>query len=125
MPTFPLRFIGEPIEVRYDKPPVFSKSPTCPNEFTWRDETFHIIEILETWQDFTRRGRFASNMRPEHLSSAARRGSWGVGRFSFRVRVDDGRIFEIYYDRAPASAGDRMGHWFLMGERIISPDGEP
>ena len=31
----------------------------------------------------------------------------------------DGRIFEIYFDRAPQNAGDRKGHWFLKGERAL------
>jgi hypothetical protein len=65
-----------------------------------------------------RRGRMSNNMRPAHASRASRLGSWGVGRFYFRVKVDDGRIFEIYYDRAPADADNRKGAWFLKGERL-------
>jgi hypothetical protein len=42
-----------------------------------------------------------------------------VGRYYFCVRVESGQIFEIYFDRAPKSAGDRKGHWFLMGERVL------
>jgi hypothetical protein len=57
-------------------------------------------------------------MQPAHLQSASRLGSWGVGRYSFCVFVDGGRIFEIYFDRAPQDAGDRKGHWFLKGERV-------
>ncbi len=117
METSPLSFYDEPIEVTFDKAPVLSKSPTCPSSFTWRGEAYPIVEMLETWQDFQRRGRMERNMRPSHRIMAARRGSWGVGRFHFRVRVEDGRIFEIYYDRAPESAGDRHGHWVLLGER--------
>ncbi len=117
METSPLSFYDEPIEVTFDKPPVLSKSPTCPSSFNWRGKTYPIVEMLETWQNFQRRGRMERNMRPSHRIMAARRGSWGVGRFHFRVRVEGGRIFEIYYDRAPESAGDRKGHWFLLGER--------
>ncbi len=117
METSPLSFYDEPIEVAFDKAPVLSKSPTCPSAFSWRGETYPIVEMLETWQNFQRRGRMERNMRPSHRIMAARRGSWGVGRFHFRVRVEGGRIFEIYYDRAPESAGDRKGHWFLLGER--------
>jgi hypothetical protein len=120
METTPYNFIDEPIEVIFHDPPMLLKSPPCPAAFIWRDEEFQVVEMLETWQDYNRRGRFAHNMRPEHLSSAARRGSWGVGRFHFRVRVSGGRIFQIYYDRAPESAGDRAGRWFLLGERRIS-----
>jgi hypothetical protein len=117
MVSSPLNFIDEPIEVLFNRPPALEKSPSCPDAFIWREETYPIVEMLEVWQDFSRRGRMGRNMRPSHLTAAARRGSWGVGRFHFRVRVEDGRIFEIYYDRAPESAGDRKGHWFLLGER--------
>lgn len=122
MDSIPFNFIGEPIEVIYDQQPVFSKSPTCPSAFVWREETYPVVEMLETWVDYTRRGRMARNMQPAHSAAASRRGSWGVGRFHFRVRVEGGRIFEIYYDRAPESAGDRRGHWFLFGERRENKD---
>jgi hypothetical protein len=115
--SLPFSFIDEPVEVSFDKPPVLSKSPPCPSAFTWRGEKYVVVEMLETWQNFERRGRMARNMRPSHRIMAAKRGSWGVGRFHFRVRVAEGRIFELYYDRAPNSAGDRQGHWFLLGER--------
>lgn len=117
MDSFPMNFIGEPVEAIFEQPPMLLKSPPCPNAFIWRGETFQVEEMLETWVSYERRGRMARNMRPSHSAAASRRGSWGVGRFSFRVRVTGGRIFELYYDRAPESAGDRAGHWFLLGER--------
>jgi hypothetical protein len=58
----------------------------------------------------------AVNMRPSHIATASGRGSWGVGRFYFRVRLESGRIFDLYYDRAPKSADDRKGGWFLLRE---------
>lgn len=121
METSEFSFIHEPIEAIFHEAPLFSKSPPCPNAFIWRGEFYPVLEMLETWQDYKRRGRYARNMQPEHLAVAAQRGSWGVGRFHFRVLVPEGRIFQIYYDRAPESAGDRSGHWFLMGER--KPEG--
>ena len=60
--------------------------------------------------------RFARNMQPEHLKVAQNRGSWGVGRWVFRVRVEDERLFELYYDRAPKDALNRKGYWFLRCE---------
>lgn len=121
MEPLPLSFIDEPVEVVFNSPPLHTKSPPCPDGFTWRGITYAVVEMLETWQDFRRRGRLARNMQPEHAAAAARRGSWGVGRFYFRLRVEGGRIFDLYYDRAPESAGDRMGHWFLLGERRAGP----
>ena len=120
MKTIPSSFIDEPITVEFDVPPVREKTPVCPQRFTWRATRYMITSVLEEWVDYARRGRAATNMTPAHLASAARLGSWGVGRFSFRVTVDSGQIFEIYYDRAPKDADNRMGGWFLKGERSIS-----
>jgi len=58
----------------------------------------------------------AHNMRMSSQRKAARRGSVGVGRFHFRVEVDGGRIFDLYYDRAVLSADDRKGAWILHQE---------
>lgn len=117
MDDLPLRFIDEPIEVTYDQPPLLEKTPDCPQGFHWRGEDFRIVEMLAEWQDFRRCGRMARNMIPPHLQHAARAGSWGVGRFFFRVRVQNNRVFEIYYDRSPVDAFHRKGGWFLFAEQ--------
>ena len=109
----PIRFIGEPIEVSYIVAPLLEKKPGPPDVFTWRGEHYRIVEVLSEWVDFHRRGRMAKNMRPEHTASAARRGSWGVGQFYFRVRTAQGNVFDIYYDRAPKNVDDRKGAWFI------------
>jgi hypothetical protein len=119
MSTIPSQFYDEPIEVTFLTPPVLEKKPPCPDAFTWRKEYYLIVELLEEWVDFQRRGRMARNMQPAHLASAARAGSWGVGRFYFRVKVANGKLFEIYFDRAPENVDSRKGKWFLLGERII------
>lgn len=124
MKTIPASFIDEPITVEFDTAPVREKTPVCPQRFTWRGQSYTIISVLEEWVDYARRGRAANNMAPAHLASASRSGSWGVGRFSFRVSVDSGQLFEIYYDRAPKDADNRMGGWFLKGERSISGQDE-
>ncbi len=112
--------IFEPIEVFFDTPPLLEKAPPCPSGFEWRGERFRVAELLSEWHDYNRRGRMARNMRPEHAQAAAARGSWGVGRFHFVVQVENGRIFEIYYDRAPGHAGERKGSWYLFAERTES-----
>jgi hypothetical protein len=119
IPEPTMRFIDEPIEAQFDSPPLLEKSPPCPQGFIWQSQIFRIVELLAEWKDFRRRGRMGRNMIPPHLSRAERIGSWGVGRFFFRVRTEDGRIFEIYFDRAPADAGDRKGSWVLFGERLV------
>jgi hypothetical protein len=121
METIPLSLIDEPIEVVFEKVPTYEKCPDCPQAFIWLGKTHTIIAVISERQDNERRGRYANNMAPAHLSMAQRNGSWGVGRYCFCVQVEGGRIFEIYFDRAPKNAGDRKGHWFLKGERVIKP----
>lgn len=113
---FEPRFIGEPITVAYDKPPLVAKKPPCPNQFEWDGQTFRVETLLAEWRDYERRGRMASNMRPENARRATFRGSWGVGRYYFRVRVAGNRIFELYYDRAPKGQSQREGSWHLYRE---------
>jgi len=111
-----MQFIGEPIQVQFDEPPVLGKKPGCPDRFVWSGETHKIVEKLKEWHDYSRRGRMAANMRPEHAATASRRGSWGVGRDYYRVLTDSGRVFDLYYDRKPKRGGDRKGGWFLFRE---------
>ena len=112
----PQRFIGEQIEVQFDSAPLAEKKPGCPDRFIWEQETYQVTGTLGEWQDFRRRGRMAFNMRPANAAKAKRRGSWGVGRFYFRVRTGSGQVFDIYYDRAPKNVADRKGTWFLFQE---------
>jgi hypothetical protein len=112
----PIKFISERVEVIFDKPPLLEKLPGCPDGFRWGGVTYRITALLREWRDFSRRGRMAHTMRPANLKKAARRGSVGVGRFHFRVKVADGRIFDLYYDRAVTSADQRKGSWTLHQE---------
>jgi hypothetical protein len=112
----PIHFYDDLIEVVYDKLPVYEKTPDCPNGFEWEEKSYHILENLSEWSDYTRRGRYARNMRPAHAAVASNRGSLNVGRFYFRVKVDTDQIFDIYYDRAMKSVDERKGQWFLYRE---------
>lgn len=112
----PLQYIGEPVEVIFDQPPLLEKKPGCPDGFVWQGNSFRVAEMLTEWFDNTRRGRMARNMQPQHAAVAEHRGSWGVGRFFFRVRTQDERYFELYYDRAPRDVDHRKGGWVLVAE---------
>ena len=112
----PLHFIDALIEVRFDRPPALEKTPPCPDGFTWEGREFNVVEMLAQWSDFARRGRMARNMQPQHAAVASGRGSLGVGRFFFRVRTGDGRVFDLYYDRAIKDAAHRKGGWTLYRE---------
>ncbi len=113
----PLHFLDEPIQVIYDQPPVLEKEPDCPDGFIWNGDEYRVVELLAEWRDNRRRGRMARNMSSEHAERSLVKGSWGVGRFFFRVIVQTGQVFEVYYDRAPQAADDRKGHWFVYMER--------
>lgn len=116
----PLHFIDEQIQVEFNSPLVYEKTPGCPDRFQWHGEVYSVVEKLGEWVDTTRRGRMARNMAPAHAATAARRGSWGVGRYFFRVRTQNGRFFDLYYDRAPKNADDRKGSWYLFRELASS-----
>lgn len=117
------RFISEPITVCFTNEPQFSKRPPCPDSFTWKNEVLNIRSCLAEWKDFSRQDRMAKNMQPQHAQLASKKGSWGVGKFYFDVRVQDGRLFRIYYDRLPKNALDRKGQWMLLAE-LDSPGQE-
>ena len=114
-----LHFLDQPIEVIFDKLPMREKTPDCPDGFMWEGKTVRVVEILSEWSDFTRRGRAARNMRPSHAEAASTRGSLNVGRFFFRVRVDTGQVFDLYYDRAMKNMDDRKGQWFVYRELTL------
>lgn len=116
----PLQFIDEEVAVDFRQPPMLEKRPDAPAAFVWRGQRLRVAEVLSTWFDFERTGHQARNMAPAHQEVARRRGSWGVGRYFFRVRLEDGRAFDLYFDRAPEKAGDRKGHWFLYRELQLS-----
>lgn len=111
-----IHFLDEPIEVEFNSPPAYEKSPPCPDRFVWSGKTYTVVEKLSEWKDFGRRGRSARNMQPAHAMAAASRGSLNVGRFFFRVRVGTGRCFDLYYDRAMKSIDERKGQWFVYWE---------
>lgn len=112
----PIHFHDDAIEVLFDTPPAYEKTPDCPTGFVWEGETYRIVETLSVWNDFKRRGKYARNMRPAHAAVASTRGSLNVGRFYFRVKVENGQVFDLYYDRAMKNVDDRKGQWFLYRE---------
>mgnify|MGYP000601510516 CR=1 FL=1 len=117
METYPVHFIDEPIKVYFASEPLLEKDPACPQGFRWQDQDYIITEVLSEWRDYERKGKMAHNMIPEHARRAKLRGSWGVGRYYFVVRTSQGRIFAIYYDRAPKNVQDRKGKWILHSEQ--------
>ena len=70
----PIHFFDEIIEVVFDAPPLLEKTPPCPDGFSWRGAEYRVVELLEEWRNYQRRGRMGQNMRPSHADRAAARG---------------------------------------------------
>lgn len=113
-----ISFIGEKVQVEFDDAPLFSKKPHCPDRVWWQGELWMVEKLITEWRDYGRRGKRANNMRPENIVRAKKKGSWGVGRYYFRVCLDNGRLFDLYYDRAPKGLDQRQGSWHLHRELI-------
>lgn len=114
------RFIGEPVEVLYDRPPALEKRPGPPDGFVWKGRVYRVAAVLREWHDYRPRGKTAAFYLKERGSYRAkaveRRGTWGVGRDYYRVRTESGEVFDLYYDRAPQGPGPekRKGGWYLF-----------
>lgn len=111
-------YIGEKITVGFIKPALFIKKPNCPDSFTWQGNFFKITELLSAWHDFERKGKYTRNMKDAHLEHARIKGSLGVGKFYFRVRTVESRVFDIYYDRSIKNVFDTGGFWVLFQELV-------
>jgi hypothetical protein len=112
----PISFINEEITVHHAIDPIYKRTPTPPDSFSWGGETFEITEILLEWKDYDRRGKNAHNIRPSSLLKAVKRGSRAVGRFYFRVLTAQDRIFQLYFDRANWDTDQQTGTWILQSE---------
>ena len=124
MDFLPIHFIDEQIEVTFLTSPVIEKKPVCPSSFIWRDVEYPITEVISEWHDYSRHGRMARNMQPQHAQVASNRGSWGVGVFYFRIKTRQNRYFDLFYDRAPKDVNNRKGSWFLYREiEPLAPNG--
>ena len=114
----PLYFFDESIVPLFDISPSMEKKQGRPDAFIWRETTYKIIELLLEWHDYSSKGRMAKNMQPQHAFAASNRGSLGVGRDYFIVRVENDRLFKLYYDRALKDVLDRNGEWIIWCEMI-------
>lgn len=87
------------IQIEFDEEPKFIRKPPCPQRFIWNKQVYQIEEVLSEWRT---NGRIRSNLLMV-----------GLARIHFKVRVDSGRIFEIYYDPRK-----RPGEWILSAELL-------
>ena len=112
----PLHFYDEPITPVFDRDFLLEKKQGCPVGFSWRGTDYRIVEMLQEWHDYTRKGRMARNMQPQHAQRASQQGSWGVGRDYYIVKTASGQLFKIYFDRSTRDVDHRKGGWYIWGE---------
>jgi hypothetical protein len=119
-----MEFYADEIEVRFDKEPTLDKKPGLPAAFTWRGHEYVIVELLEEWHDYRKRGKSKAFYEKERgsywVTRIQREGSWGVGRDYYRVRTESGEVFDIYYDRAPRGQ-TKKGQWILSRRHRQQP----
>lgn len=85
-------FIGEAVAVEQ------AEGSAAPAAFTWRGATLRVVEVVGAWQDY---GFGATH-------PAARNWRTRRHRNYYRVRAEDGRLYELYLDRGAKRRG-----WYL------------
>ncbi len=102
-----VEFITEPIAVEYDRPPAFPRRPPCPQRLIWRGRRLAVARLLGEWRRHT----------PKISSTLAR---LGVARVYFRVRLEDDRVYDIYFDPV-----ENRGRWYISKEIVGRHPPEP
>ena len=111
-----MEFIGREINVTLPNGSSLDKKPPAPRAFRWKCVVHQVTEMLATWHRYGKPEIRTQGGRPPYFVRSGRtQGSWGQGRVYFRVRTEEGRLFDIYYDRAPKGQR-RAGAWFLWRE---------
>ena len=96
------------IEMTDVEAPAVPGEPPKPRLFRWRGREFRVAAIIRSWQDQPDRARGA--VRPHELRFGAP-ASAPDGRAYFRVRTDDGSVFDLAYDPEP-------GSWTLLKQLV-------
>jgi hypothetical protein len=111
-----MHFIGAEITVELPESFHLEKKPPPPLALTWAGERFEVAEMLAEWHRYGRAEIRTQGGRPPYAQRSGRtQGSWGVGRVYYRLRTVNGRLFDLYYDRAPKGQ-IRSGAWVLWRE---------
>lgn len=87
------------IEVTEVEAPAAPGRPPRPRRFRWQGREFQVAGIIRTWQDRPARARGA--VKPYELRFGAPVDE--PGRTYFRLRTEDGSVFDLAYDPEPQS----------------------
>jgi hypothetical protein len=87
-----------PIAGSFDTRAMGRGEPGLPAGFTWRERTYAITHVLETWKHSEREGGSGERYLRRHY---------------FKVRMDDGAVWTVYLIRKTPKSGNVKQRWFL------------
>ncbi len=98
-------FVCEPIKPAgvFDASRMARGEPGLPTAFEWRDDTYRVAQVLESWK---------STGPCTHGS-----GEVYLRKHWYRVLVDDGSSWVIYFDRKARSRAQAHVRWHLYTRR--------
>ncbi len=74
--------------------------PGLPLEFTWRGQTYHIVEELDRWKQSSPEGGRAD---ADHY----------LRRHYYNLRMSDDSVWTVYFVRHTPRSGSPKRRWFL------------
>ncbi|MBE3599619.1 MAG: hypothetical protein IMX02_12825 [Limnochordaceae bacterium] len=89
------------IEMMESQQPEVAGQPPAPRSFRWQGRTFTVSAVLRRWQDHPSRARGALKGRQVPFGAATETGA----RTYFRVRTEDGSVFDLAYDPQASTWG--------------------
>ncbi len=82
--------------------------PGLPGGFTCRGQSYHVVEVLETWKLSSREGGGAGDLY--------------LRRHYYKLRMSDRSIWIIYFVRQTPKSGSPKNRWFLY--TVEPPDSD-
>jgi hypothetical protein len=95
-------FISEPmvpLETSFDTGGMARGEPGLPQKFRWREKEFIVAEVLEQWK--------------EHGDCRNGSAERYVRKHGYRVRIADGAIFKIYFQRTSGRGKLAKSRWWI------------
>lgn len=90
----------QPLDASFDAVRMGSGEPGLPRGFRWRHEELIVAEILESWK--------------EHGDCRHGSGERYLRRHSYRLRLADGRVARVYFQRSSQRRLSRAARrWWL------------
>lgn len=101
------RFFGKPVKV------TVGGTLRQPQSFTLAQREYTVVEVLAVWAD----SGFGK------LPLKRRRWWMRHHRTCYRVRTEEGEVYDLYYDRGTSLSNPRYRRWFLSRRVVPSRKG--